>query len=59
MKSITRQGINNTSAKNINRITVTKYKGVLSGAIIGPTPPTCIISLDFECEDNSQYIPVV
>lgn len=59
MKTISRQGINNSSAKNINRITVTKYKGVLSGPIISAPPPSCIISLDFTCEDNSQYIPVV
>lgn len=50
------------AAKNTNVIKLNKWKGVINGNIIEPTPyPTagCEIKLDFSCPDNSQYIGVI
>lgn len=52
----------NNAAKNTNTIKFNKWKGVVNGNIFETTPyPTagCEISLDFSCEDNSQYIGVI
>ena len=64
MNAIGRQGTNNNSAKSVNKISVSVYKGTLSGNIIPtipiiPTPAICDNNLDFSCQDNSEYIPLI
>lgn len=60
------QKLNNSTnnvGKNTNTIKFNKWKGVVNGNIFEPTPypevTGCEISLDFSCEDNSQYIPLL
>lgn len=53
------------SAKNINSINFSSYKGVVNGNIFETTPypeepvVACDNNLDFSCQDNSEYIPLI
>jgi hypothetical protein len=58
MKTVAPQASNNSSAKNKNVIKVNVYRGTQNGNIF-PVTTFCEIKLDFSCEDNSQYIPVI
>ena len=47
--------------KTSNRIKLRMHEGILTGNIIEEKPKeTCLYnSLDFSCQENSQYIPAV
>lgn len=62
MAKISKTNLFNSSCKIISTIKFNLYKGINNGNIFPPTPypsETCEIKLDFSCEDNSQYIPVI
>lgn len=52
----------NNTIKSVNKVKLNMYQGVLDGNIIDQPLPTTQCdpySLQFKCEDNSQYIPLV
>ncbi len=60
MPKLSPNNITRTTIKNENGINFNSYRGVINGNIFPKTPISgCEIKLDFSCEDNSQYIPVV
>lgn len=59
MIKTTAQASNNNVAKNSNKISVSKYKGTLTGTVVIAPPILCEPSLDFSCNDNSSYTAVI
>jgi len=47
------------SLKNKNTIKFNMFEGNLTGNIFDDVVETCVISLDFSCTDNSQYIGII
>jgi hypothetical protein len=60
LKILQQKNILKNNIKSKNSIEVSFYKGKIESNLTETPASVCaIVGLDFTCEDNSQYIPVI